>query len=653
MSFKSLLRTVLMVVAMLGAAATYATDWLQFGYDAAHSSDNPDETTISSANVALLSRKYQVTLAASVDSAPVYASAIVTPSGTRNLLFVNSTNGKLIAIDADDGSLVWSQSTSSGTTQSSPAIDPDRAFVYSYGNGNVHKYAIGDGTEITTDGWPQVATLKPNVEKGASALAIAPSASATYLYAVTDGYIGDGGDYQGHITTIDLATGTQTVFNTLCSDITIHMVQNACSERQSGIWGRPGATYDADTDRVYITTGNGTFNANTGGFDWGDSVLALHADGTGGDVTGLPLDSYTPTNYAQLDGSDIDLGSASLSILPVPPGSTVANLGLQTGKDSILRLIDLDDMSGTGAPGGVGGEIELISVPNFDFWMTTQPAIWVDRSGDGATWIYMANGAGISGLKLGLDGASEPHLQPTWQKNSDATSAIIANGVVYHAGSCNNSTCIIARDPHDGSVLWTSQPIGNLHWQSPIVVDGALYIAVGTSLQRFDLGGGPTTHIVTPLAGANGSITPDAPQTVDDGATTQFAITADAHYTIADVTGCGGTLAGNTYTTGPISADCTVNATFAIVTHIVTPLAGTHGSITPGTAQTIDDGATTSFTITPDPNYAIADVTGCDGHLVDTIYTTAPIGADCTVNATFVVADTDVIFRDGFDPGTD
>ena len=586
MSLKSLLRTVLMVVGALGAAATYATDWLQFGYDAAHSSNNPDETTISSANVALLSREYRVTLAASVDSAPVYASAIVTPSGTRNLLFVNSTNGKLMAIDATDGSLVWSQSTSSATTQSSPAIDPDRAFVYSYGNGSVHKYAIGDGTEITTDGWPQVATLKPGVEKGASALAIATSAGATYLYAVTDGYIGDGGDYQGHITTIDLATGAQTVFNTLCSDITIHMVLNGtagvtdCAEKQSGIWGRPGATYDAATDRVYITTGNGTFDANNGGFDWGDSVLALHADGSGGDVTGLPLDSYTPTNYSDLDGGDVDLGSASLSILPVPAGSTVANLGLQTGKDSMLRLIDLDDMSGTGAPGGVGGEIELINVPISEFWMKTQPAIWVDRNGDGATWIYMANGAGISGLKLGLDGASEPHLQPTWQQNSDATSAIIANDVVYHAGSCNGGTCIIARDPHDGSVLWTSQPIGNLHWQSPIVVDGALYIAVGNSLQRFDLGSGPTTHIVTPVAGANGSITPDAPQTVDDGATTHFAIAADAHYAIADVTGCAGTLAGNTYTTGPISADC-------------------------------------------------------------------------TVNATFIVADTDVIFRDGFDPGTD
>ncbi len=36
---------------------------------------------------------------------------------------------------------------------------------------------------------------------------------------------------------------------------------------------------------------------------------------------------------------------------------------MQTGKDSKLRLLDLDNMSGAGAAGGVGGEIELINVP--------------------------------------------------------------------------------------------------------------------------------------------------------------------------------------------------------------------------------------------------------------------------------------------------
>lgn len=637
-------------------SAAAAADWLQWGYDPSHSSNNPDEATIGAANVAQLARRYQITMSAGTNAAPVLARAIETPSGTRDLLFVTAQNGRLTAYDAFDGSVVWSAGTTTTSpiiTDGSPAIDPNRQFVYAYGtDGKVHKYRIGDGGEILDGGWPQIATLKPNVEKGASALAFATSGGTTYLYAVNSGYVGDQGDYQGHLTAIDLGSGSQKVFNTLCSNVEIHMVLNGnpgingCEERQNGIWSRPGTTYDPATDRVYITTGNGLFNAHTGGFHWGDSVLALQPDGSGRGA-GLPMDSYTPTNYNQLDGQDIDLGSASLSILPVPAASTVRHLGLQTGKDSKLRLIDLDDMSGSGAPGGVGGEIQLIDVPLSEFWMKTQPAIWVDRNGDGATWVFMANGAGLSGLKLVLDAANEPYLQSTWTQDADATSAIVANDVIYHAGSCSGGNCLYARDPRDGTVLWTSPTIGSLKWQSPILANGALYVAAGTKLNRFDLGGTGPVHVVTPSAGAHGRLVPDTPQSVDDGATTSFEVTPDQHYRIDAVTGCGGSLDGSVYTTGPVAADCTVEATFAIVTHTVTPEFTTGGNVAPSTAQTVDDGATTSFTITPDVPGGAFKADGCGGSLNGSVYTTGPVTADCTVTVTF--AGDDRIFGDGFE----
>jgi len=184
---------VLACCALTGPTAD-AADWLQWGYDAAHSGNNPDETTITPANVAQLTRRYQTTLPSTADSAPVYAGAINTSSGLRNLLFVMAKNGTLFAIDAADGSVLWSKNSGSTTTQSSPAIDPGRDYVYAYGaDGKVHKYAIGDGTEVTSGGWPQLSTLKPSVEKSAAALAIARSGGQTYLYSVTDGYIGDQG----------------------------------------------------------------------------------------------------------------------------------------------------------------------------------------------------------------------------------------------------------------------------------------------------------------------------------------------------------------------------------------------------------------------------------------------------------------------------
>jgi outer membrane protein assembly factor BamB len=464
----------------LVAVDALATDWPQWGFDPSHGANNTAETAVSAANVAQLEQKYAVALTDGINAAPVFAEAITTSAGMKDLLFTTAQSGRITALDAADGSVVWTKTTAGGNTpiESSPAIDPDRQYVYSYGaDGKVHKYAIGTGNEVTSSGWPQTITLKPGVEKGASALATAVSGGVARLYAVTNGYVGDGGDYQGHLVTIDLATGTSRVFNSMCSTITTLIPSNGCNAAQSGIWGRPGAVYDAATDRVYITPSNGLFDANDGGHNWGDSVLALHPDGTGAG-NGQPLDSHTPTNYDQLDNQDIDLGSASLSILPAPAGSTVAHIGVQTGKDSKLHLIDLDDMGGVGlpSPGGGGGEIEVIDVPISQFWMKTQSVVWIDTHGDGAAWVYVGNGSGISGLKLTLTASNVPHLQPTWQQNSNATSAIVANDVVYHAGSCAAGKCVIARDPKSGAVLWTSSAIGSLKWGSPIFVDGALYM---------------------------------------------------------------------------------------------------------------------------------------------------------------------------------
>ncbi|MCW5198756.1 hypothetical protein VU06_03295, partial [Desulfobulbus sp. F3] len=153
------------------------------------------------------------------------------------------------------------------------------------------------------------------------------------------------------------------------------------------------------------------------------------------------------------------------------------------------------------------------------------------------------------------------------------------------------------------------------------------------------------SYTVTPSAGANGSISPNSPQTVNHGATKVFTVTADTGYT-ASVTGCGGTLSGSTYTTGAITGNCAVTASFTLNSYTVTPSAGSGGTISPDTAQTVDHGATTPFTVTPDEGYSIASVTGCNGSLNGNTYTTGAITADCAVTAFFRETDSD---GDGID----
>lgn len=503
----------LLLAGALTAALAQATDWLQFGFDSAHSGYNRSEGGYSTAlgNTIL----YHYALSVSADSAPILLANVATASGIRDVLFVVAKDGTLLALDANATSLnvLWSQRPSgNGTlTTGSPVVDPGLQYVYAYGlDGNVHKYSVADGSELLTNataagklnGWPEISTLKPDVEKGASALSIATtSGGATFLYSVTDGYIGDGGDYQGHITAINLESGAQKVFNSACSALTIHFVkngltsgagQNDCSSKQNGIWGRPGAIWDAATERVFITTGNGPFNASSGGFNWGDSVLALNPDGSGGGA-GMPVDSYTPNTFGSstpgdgLQGTDADLGSVSIAIVPSPPGTAAAyqHLGVQAGKDGCVRLLNLANLSGAGAPAHVGGELQALDIPGGTHCATgsdgpeikPQPAVWVNPA-DGSSWIYVATyNNGFAAYKIALTGGGTPSLAQQWT-GSNGSSPVVARGIVYYM----SGTHVRALDAVTGTSLlaggssWTTTSNGGVHWQSPIIVNGRLYV---------------------------------------------------------------------------------------------------------------------------------------------------------------------------------
>lgn len=459
-------------------------DWLQFGFDPQHSGNNTRETKITAGNVSQLKKLFQVTLPSIADGAPVYLNSISTPTGIRNLVFVTGKGGQIVALDANSGAQVWVKTYGPGTcrinngsricyTTSSPVIDPNRRFVYSYGlDGKVHKYRVGNGLEIVGGGFPAVATRKAFNEKGSSALSFAIDKIGTpHLYATNGGYPGDAGDYQGHVTMINLAAGIQRVFNTMCSNQTVHFLEKPgtpdCAGVQSAIWARPGTVYDAATDKIYVATGNGIFRP--GSHYWGDSIMALTAAARG--ANGDPLDSYTPTNYQFLQNTDADLGSTSPAILPVPPNSTVQNLAVQGGKDAKLRLINLSNLSGQGGPGHTGGEVgSVIGVPQGGE-VLTQPAVWVNP-GDRSTWLFVANGNGISGLKLRLDAQNVPQLQPMWQNGTGGTSPILSNGILFYVGPGS----VWALNPTNGSVLWHSTEIGGIHWESPIVANGMLFV---------------------------------------------------------------------------------------------------------------------------------------------------------------------------------
>lgn len=480
------------VTASSPPAAAY--DWRQFNGDAQHSGNNTAETVLGAANVASLALKYQATLPAVGDGAPVFLDGVTTVNGVQDLLFVITKAGDVLALDAHTGATVWSQhypntlpSTSCAgsecITASSLVLDPGRQYVYAYGlDGNLHKLLVGGGTEVTSGGWPQTATRKPGTEKQSGSLAIATIGSASYLYSAMSAHNGDGGDVQGHLTTVNLSSGAQNVFNFVCSDQAVHFAlapaTPSCSTRLAGGWARPGVIYDGSINRLFVGTGNGNYNPSQ--HNWGDSILALNADGSGSG--GTPIDAYTPTNQLTLDQQDADLGSTAPAVLPAPAGSNVPHLAVQGGKDQKLRLVNLANMSGAGGAGHLGGEVgAIINVPQGGE-VKSQPAVWVNPA-DRSTWTFVVNSSGSSGLQLGVDGGGNPSLTPKWQNTTAGASPLVANNVLYLAGSQ-----LRALNPTTGAQLWSSSKVNNIHWQSPVVACSSLYVLDNTShLSAFGL----------------------------------------------------------------------------------------------------------------------------------------------------------------------
>ena len=439
-------------------------NWPVFGYDAARSSAVYGDRALRPSNVAQLRLRWRTSFDDVADSTPILVSV---PAGgkTRQMLIQTVKNGTTYGIDANSGRIVWRFLTQGpGITTSTPAADPSRRWVYAPGvDGYVHKLEAASGQEVHRSGFPVRITLMPRTEKNASALNVANG----YLYAVTSGYFGDAPPYDGHIVAVRLSDGSANVFNSLCSARHQLPTPTSCAHSASGIWSRGGAVIDPDPamhGRVYFATGNGNFDARGGGEDYGDSVIALNADAT--KIEGY----YTPENYAELEENDADLGSTSPALLPREARSSTPLMLVQGGKDSILRLVNRAHLP------GLGGELQKVDLGS---QLYSTPAVWGDSSK--RTWVYLGLAGRVRAYRLETDGRGNSRLDQAWSADAgeteEGTSPVVSNGVVFVA----MSNRLVALDARTGKELWNSaQPsaggsIGQVHWQSPIVVNAAVY----------------------------------------------------------------------------------------------------------------------------------------------------------------------------------
>ena len=437
------------------AGSTATADWTRFGYDASRSSDNPNATGITAANVASLVEQ-QVELPGTVDSSAIYLKGVEVGDSLHDTLFVTTSYGITLAIDARTGSILWQYTPPSYArlaggvhiTTAAPVADPGREWVYAASpDGKIQKLSVDEGSVA----WRVLITKLPAREKISSPLNYANG----HVIATTAGFA-DKAPYQGHVALISRDGHLRHVWNALCSDHTRLLAPSTCSSTDAGIWGRGGAVVVPGSRNLLVATGNAHWDGKT---SWGDAVIELSP-------TAELIGNYAPKNTSGLYEGDLDLGSTS-------PVYLTPRLIAQGGKDKLIRLLSLPSLSGT-AP-HKGHELQIVPTPS-KVGLLTQPAVWRATR----TWLIVADSGATQAwvLRNGL-------LNSVWSQPYAGTSPMIAGDLLYVYDPTGGGVRVYT--PKDGAPVATL-PAGSGHWSSPIATDGFVALPEGNANDQLTSG---------------------------------------------------------------------------------------------------------------------------------------------------------------------
>jgi hypothetical protein len=326
--------------------------------DVSRTGQNLSETVLNTSNVNVnrFGKLFTCQVDGYVYAQPLYVGQVTISSTLHNVVYVATENNSVYAFDADKGTQLWHvnlgtavPSTDISSTYKdltpvigitgTPVIDPVSSTIYLVAktkdasnnyHQNLHALDITSGTEMP--GSPvEITASVPGSGSGSSGgtVAFQPLYQLNRpgllllngVVYIAFGSHGDIGPYHGWVLGYSASTLAQiAVFNTTPNG------------SEGAVW-QGGQGLVADADNIYFMTGNGTFDANTGGTEYGDSVVKLATS------TGLSVSDYfTPDNQSSLNQSDADLGSGGPTLLP----GTNSILG--GGKDGILRLINTAGM---------------------------------------------------------------------------------------------------------------------------------------------------------------------------------------------------------------------------------------------------------------------------------------------------------------------
>jgi hypothetical protein len=361
--------TVTINVVPLGPPQAPIAGMFRYKFDPGATGANLNESTLNT--VTVNAGKFgRISASAHLDgiifTQPLYVAGLDIAGGSHNVVFLGTENDSVYALNADNPQQVfWRHSfidPTHGITPAdgnrggrtglgpkvgitgTPVIDPNSHTLYvsamTMENGTtfhrLHALDLSTGAEkfggpkqITatvpgtgTGNTNGTITFLPDVQNQRSALQLVNG--VVYIAFAS---FSDEGTYHGWIFAYDAGTLAQ-----------LAALNLSPSSEGASVW-HAGAPPTADANgNIYVQTGDG-HDPNTGGPNWGDSILKLKLNGG----TLSVVDWFTPFNYLCIDRGDLDLGSSGPMLLPDQPGAH-PHLMVSGSKEGRIYLLDRDNL---------------------------------------------------------------------------------------------------------------------------------------------------------------------------------------------------------------------------------------------------------------------------------------------------------------------
>ncbi len=484
--------------------------------DNARTGQNLSETILTTANVnsTNFGKKCSFAVDGQVYAQPLYVPSLTIAGGTHNVAFVATEHDSVYAFDADclNSTALWQKSFLGTNITTMPCLkhnDPQCDRTILAPERGVTGTPVIDGTSKT------LYVLAQTVESGTytqklHALDITTGAERTgspvIIQATAPGHPSSTFNPTEGLERGGLLLLNGVVYIPYASNDSSFgwlIGYNASTLAQQGVFcvtptGSLGAIWmssagpAADSGgNIYFTTGNGTFDANTGGADYAMTLVKLSVSGS----TLSVADYFTPFNEASLSSKDLDLASGGVILLPDQPGAH-PHESIDAFKTGQIFNVDRDNMG------------------KFN---STKNNVVQDFVGDGTGYYSTAaywNGnvylLGLSDslaqftLSNGLLPTTATHKGPTAFTYPGATPSISANGTtgaivwaIETAGQVQGGAAAILHAYNATNVsteLYNSKQAGtrdvpgaSVKFSVPTVANGKVYIGTQTDFDIYGL----------------------------------------------------------------------------------------------------------------------------------------------------------------------